>query len=152
MKAGNHLDVAARACGVNPNDFYHWLKMGENEILEYRKVKITGLNVVAWSKLSIYAKLFDVIDRAVAEFETKCVSAISDAGKKNYKAIAWLLERRHKERWADVSKLQVEQSGMVQHIVKVPAESKSVEVWEEEEAAIELANKQNGKELVASES
>ena len=148
VRAGNFLDVAARANGVSPNLFYKWLQAGEKEIIEYKKFKMRGIKAVSWDKLSMQARLFYEVDKAMAEFETNCVLTLNKHGEKNYKAILSILERRFRDRWADISKLQVEQTGEVVHIVKVPKESRTIEEWEMEEEAIAKANKQNGKELV----
>ena len=144
VRAGNHLDVAARAAGVHPNTFFSWLQRGEKEVEDYRTAKISGKSHHKWSELSLYAKLFDVVDKAVAQFEAKCVDAISNAGKKDWRAMAWLLERRHKVRWSEDKNLNVEQVGTIQHVVITPKECKTIEEWEQAEseaAALQAKNK-----------
>jgi hypothetical protein len=74
LRAGNHLDVAARASGFTVEQIDRWLARP---------------GVVA-----------NKIIQALAEWEVRGVTQIAQAAATNWQAAAWLLERQYPERWS----------------------------------------------------
>jgi len=72
------IETACRRAGIDKTTFYKWLKWGEEGKKRYKEFK-------------------EKIQRAEAEAETKLIMEISK--EQSWKAKAWLLERRFKERW-----------------------------------------------------
>ena len=92
LTAGSTKDVAAAAAGIAVPTFYDWLKRGEAE---------------PGSEFSEFSKK---VTRAIADAEMKLLSRVhnASAGKDaDWRAAAWILERRHPERWANIQRLQI---------------------------------------------
>lgn len=82
IRAGNYIEVAARAAGITDRTFYLWMEKGEA------------------SKSGIYYQFFQAIKDAEADAEAEMVASIKRHGLTNWQATMTLLERRHPERWA----------------------------------------------------
>lgn len=74
-----YIDTAADLAGIHRQSVYHWIKRGRRE---------PG---------SIYAAFSDAVKKVMAETESKHVQHIEV--EPQWQARAWLLERRHPERW-----------------------------------------------------
>lgn len=74
LKAGNYIEIAVRAIGVEIETFDELLR--EDEELRER------------------------VARARAEAEARSVASIANAARENWQAAAWLLERQYPERYA----------------------------------------------------
>lgn len=81
VRAGNTFEVAARASGISRATFYRWKQEGKKA-----------------GKGAKY-KLFVALELAEAECEAYWVGRIKLAGITDWKADAWMLERRHPGRW-----------------------------------------------------
>lgn len=86
VRTGATLDVAAAAAGINVGTLHKWRDRGE-----------TDLNA---AHDTIYARLVDELTRATAAGEVSLVRMIRSAGLTDWRAAAWLLERRAPSRWA----------------------------------------------------
>lgn len=100
VRAGNYLHVAAAFAGLSKETPIEWRKRGARDL---RKGQDT-----------VYAKFAQAVDQALAHAEVHSVAAIRSATKENWQAAAWLLERRHPDRWSkhvaiDLSKCTNEQ-------------------------------------------
>jgi len=80
IRAGNYMEVAARAAGVDKATLYRWLEKG---------AKTSG----------VYRDFRDAIETADADSEAESVKTIVEAGRRNWKAAMTYLERRHPDRW-----------------------------------------------------
>ena len=85
IKAGNYLHVAAAFAGVSKDTYFDWMKRGARDIRAGRE--------------TVYARFSAGVDQALAHAEVHSVAAIRGATKENWQAAAWLLERRHPDRW-----------------------------------------------------
>jgi hypothetical protein len=74
LRAGNHLDVAARAAGLKVEWIDRWLE----------RPGLIGNQIL----------------KAMAEWEVRGVTQIAQAASTNWQAAAWLLERQYPERWS----------------------------------------------------
>lgn len=81
LRAGGYDETAANAAGISRQQFYEWLKRGRNGDRPY-DLFLAG------------------VEEARAEGESRNVMLIAKAAQSNWQAAAWLLERRHPERWA----------------------------------------------------
>lgn len=85
---GNYVETACLLAGIAKKTFYNWLKMGQEE---------TG---------GIHAKFLHAIEKAAAWSEARDLNAIGAAGRSNWQARAWRLERRFPERYGRFVKFQ----------------------------------------------
>jgi len=103
LRSGNYLDTAAALAGCHPDSLKTWLRDGSRD---------TAGQTPA-------GKLWARISAAMAEAEAVDVARMTAAAKRDWRAAAWVLERRWPERW----------SQKLQHHVQAPAVSPGVTVW-----------------------
>lgn len=85
IRAGNTVEVAADAAGINRATFFDWMDRGTRTAARDRP----------------YREFREQVERARAEAETILVAQIQKAARAgSYRAASWLLERRFPERWA----------------------------------------------------
>lgn len=82
VRGGNYIETAAAFAGIDKVTFYDWMKQG------------------AAGKSPEMVKFSNSIKKALAESEVIPLSRIAEAGRSNWQAEAWRLERRFPERWA----------------------------------------------------
>lgn len=85
VRAGNYLETAAAACGLSVSTVRDWIRKGQR----------------AGS-----GPLFDLarrIEVAQGESEALDVNKLLQHGQKDWRALAWRLERRFPERWREVA-------------------------------------------------
>jgi len=86
LAAGNYHETTASAVGISAKTFYQWLRRGAPD---------GHPNDIA------YRDFRERVERAISEGEARNVALIARAASNdNWQAAAWLLERRHPERWA----------------------------------------------------
>lgn len=90
LVAGNQYRPACAFAGIHYHTFLNWMKQGE-----------------AATK-GEFVDFLDSVQRAVAQGEIASVAKIKRAEDEDWRAAAWMLERRHPERWANTQKVQVE--------------------------------------------
>lgn len=102
IRRGLHLDTAARLAGIDPSTFWRWMKYGEE------------------GRSQTYRNFYKAVKEAEAEAEERLVGHIESAALKCWQAAAWILERRHPERWARTDRLiaQHTHAGTVEVVVK----------------------------------
>jgi transposase len=88
LRGGVPLDTAARLVGVEDVDVRVWRNRSQ--------LKVRG-----------YALFDDECRRAQAEGEAILLSRVTDAGKGNWRAATWLLERLYPERYGPRSALDL---------------------------------------------
>jgi transposase len=86
VEAGNFLDTAAATVGIAKSTLFLWLRRGARE---RRKGAQTEL-----------AHFSAEMEMAEARAETRNVLIVGMAAEKQWQAAAWMLERRHRERWS----------------------------------------------------
>lgn len=82
LKAGNYIETACAVVGVGRSTYYDWIKRA-NEATRQNK----------------YTRFRDAVNKAQAWAEARLVAIISRQAEKSWTAAAWLLERRHTEKW-----------------------------------------------------
>jgi len=100
IRKGNYIDNAAAMAGITESSYYLWIERGEADIEA--------------GKTTTYSEFSEAIKRAKAEGEQIDLDLIADAaGKGNWQAAAWRLERRFPSKWGKQDKLQLEHSGKI---------------------------------------
>jgi len=90
IAAGNYLKVACAYAGISYSTYRNWMVQGEQ------------------TTKGQYRKFFEEVNEAIAEAEVVSVARIKKAENRDWRAAAWLLERRHPERWANTHRIQQE--------------------------------------------
>jgi len=91
---GVSIEAAAEAAGISRGTFYNWLKVGGKE--------------GAAPEFAQFAA--DVIEaQAIAELHLVRImrQAATEGGPGDWRAAAWLLARRHPDRWSEKRQLEV---------------------------------------------
>jgi len=83
IKMGNFVEVACETVGINKSTFYDWIKKGKNS--NHSKNK--------------YRKFREAVVQAMAQSEAMNVALITKQSKYNWRAAAWILSRRHPDKW-----------------------------------------------------
>lgn len=82
VRAGLRYKEAAQVAGIDESTFYNWKKRG------------------AQAKSGLYFEFYQALKRAEAEGEFALIARIQqEASNGTWQAAAWILERRHPERW-----------------------------------------------------
>lgn len=90
---GATREVAAAAAGVGESTLYQWLKKGRDG-------------------LEPYVEFAEAIEKADAEGELSNIRTIKSASASTWQAAAWLLERKHPERWGRRDRMDVTQMNL----------------------------------------
>lgn len=85
---GATREVAASAAGVGESTLYQWLKKGRDGV-------------------EPYVEFAEAIEKADAEGELSNIRTIKTASTSTWQAAAWLLERKHPERWGRRDRMEV---------------------------------------------
>ena len=92
VRAGSYAVTAAAACGINRATYFRWLNRGEKQTR------------------GPYRDLHDAIKRAEAECELRCLMHINKAALGDWRANAWLLERRWPARYGPQVRVTMEKT------------------------------------------
>lgn len=79
LREGNTQQYAAQHNGITKQTYYNWLKRGEESKTQSGK----------------YFDFFDAVKKAQEEGKKTLIQGIQEHGKKNWQALAWLLERMY---------------------------------------------------------
>ena len=85
IRKGATFEAAAGAAGVSVDTIHEWRRRGAGKDDRPRTARL--------------AEFARAIERAMAEAEIRCVGAIGKASSRQWQAAAWLLERRHPDRY-----------------------------------------------------
>jgi transposase-like protein len=88
IKLGMTMTDSARAAGVNPRTLYSWL--------DKAKAGKPG-----------YEEVADLLEHDRAVGQAALAQRIAKASDSDWRAAAWILERRHTETWGRADKLQL---------------------------------------------
>lgn len=81
VRDGNLPEVSARVSGISSSTFYSWMDRGRKGVLPY-------------------SEFSETIERACAEAHVMAVDSLLKIGReKDWRALAWWLERRFPEHW-----------------------------------------------------
>lgn len=108
LEEGNYREVAADCVGVPATTISKWMRKG--------KLYPNG----------VYGTFRQAVLKAEREAERRCVRALIAAGSEDWKANAWYLERKFRDRWGKTEKVELTgaKGGPVQHEVELtPSEA-----------------------------
>lgn len=74
LKAGNYLETASAVAGIDPKNLRAWIRKGARGIEPYRQFA-------------------EDVDQAMAESEGAALAMLRAHGRKDWRALAWWLER-----------------------------------------------------------
>ena len=83
LEKGNYVETACALAGISKQTFYNWRNRGNTQ------------------KSGKYRGFLDAVEKAIATAEIADLKIIDQAAQKNWRAAAWLLERRSPERWGN---------------------------------------------------
>ena len=82
VKSGNYIETACVMVGIGRSTYYDWIKKANDSIESNR-----------------YTKFRDNVRKAQAWAEARDIFIISRHAENNWRAAAWLLERKYPQRW-----------------------------------------------------
>lgn len=92
IRAGNYKNTACAWAGISETTLQNWMKKGR----------------AATDDKDPYARFLAGLNEAIATAEVHNVAIVQKAAEKNWQASAWMLERRHPERWSRNDKQRIE--------------------------------------------
>ena len=102
IKAGNYNDVAAQAVGITESTFYDWMKKGEDGYSE------------------IYTEFSKAVKEAGAFSEAHYLELIRKAAQEtSWQAAAWVLERKHKDKWGRAVTVEGNQDKPINNVMTI---------------------------------
>lgn len=99
IRSGSYIEVAAAAAGIARRTYYLWMERGDPAGSEPANAP--------------YRAFRGRVEQALAEGEARNVAVIASAANDNWQASAWLLERRHPQRWARASQREKDEPAAV---------------------------------------
>lgn len=93
LKLGNYQETAAAAAGIDARTLRKWLHRGASREEEP------------------YASFAVSVLEAEASAESRHVATLYSASREDWRAAAWILSRKHSERWGDKVQQLIEVSG-----------------------------------------
>lgn len=115
LGSGAHLSTAASYAGVSPSTLSKWIKEGQRlrEVLEAVRSDPDDTREPSPQEWELIW-LTEELEAAEAKAEHGLVEIVQGAAQEEWKAAAWLLERRFKERWARRSEMTGADGGALQ--------------------------------------
>jgi hypothetical protein len=96
IRAGFPLTLAAVYGGISRSTLYDWLRRGE------RVAEADEMGIAIPDEDFPFAEFTIAVQKALAEWESEQLQAIAEAGKTDWRASAWLLERRFPQEYGRV--------------------------------------------------
>jgi len=93
--AGSHYEPACAYVGICYGTFRMWMQRGQG----------THKNRKPSQE---YVDFVEAVQGAEAKGELSAIASIRGASKDDWRAAAWMLERRHSDRWASTQKVKVQ--------------------------------------------
>lgn len=94
ISQGNYAQTVFQMLGIPESTWYGWLQRGRES-----------------ERRNVYSEFSEAVKKAEAAAELRAVSGIVAAGRRNWTAFAWYLERKYPDRWGRRDKIQQEISG-----------------------------------------
>ena len=105
LESGAYFETAAAFAGIAKSTFYLWLRRGEREIQRREQGKEPR------AEEDVFVDFKYIINEKLATFEIDLLSTIKNAGNKDWRAPAFLLERRFSNRYSRVERTQLSVEG-----------------------------------------
>lgn len=127
MQLFQYVESFARYIGVSPRTVNQWIGRGRAEIKRLNR----SARAKPRDSEMMYVRFTLAYDKALAQAELSSISTIKQAStttatrKGDWRAAAWLLERRHPDRWGDpFQRPPVEANGVHVRVTEVIIDNK----------------------------
>ncbi|MBD2076215.1 hypothetical protein H6F86_20510 [Phormidium sp. FACHB-592] len=90
LLAGNYIEPSCAYAGVSYVSVRNWMNKGEQ------------------ATSGEFRDFYSAVTNAIAQAEISTAAHIKGAGKDDWRASAWLLERRHPDRWSNTQRVKIE--------------------------------------------
>lgn len=120
-KEGHYANTVAELIGISENCYYRYLNKGQeiaDRIEKEEEEELQEETPITPDEL-LYYQFYQSIKRANAEAEQEALSRIQKAGKRNWQANAWFLERRFPNRWRMRQEQDVTVSTTKEHMDRI---------------------------------
>lgn len=107
LKMGNYIETAAAFGGIDPSTFYRWLKRGKLHI--QKTIQNPQYQIPEYEKR--YVRFKRNVDQALAEAEIRELQIIMMAANEDWRAAAWILERRYPDKWGKKNRHEITGQG-----------------------------------------
>jgi len=94
VRTGSHYEQACIEAGITFTTFRNWIKRGE------------GTHPTE-SQTPEHIQFFEEAMRAEVTGEISLIATVRKAAASDWRAAAWILERRHSDRWANTQRLEI---------------------------------------------
>jgi len=95
LRVGNYVETACWKLKIHKTTFYAWLRKGDEDI-------------EAGNDATLEAKLSYAVSQGMADFENDSLKLLEKAARKDWRAVAWRLERKVPRKWGPKSALKIE--------------------------------------------
>lgn len=94
LLTGLYVEQAVVLAGISRRTFYAWHQRGSLDREANRE--------------SVYRAFFEEVERAKTDHERLSLHRINRSGKTDWRAMAWVLERKYPDRWGPKAKLLID--------------------------------------------
>jgi hypothetical protein len=109
-----YLESVGDVLGVSRLTWRGWVKRGAKE-----SARLSQPGARPRSRESIYLQFFNTYKKALAQAEADSLERVRQAGMTQWQAAAWLLERRHPQRWSANRRELVRLSAQVAELMRL---------------------------------
>ena len=119
---GSNIKDACAIVDIHVQSFYSWMGRGRNEMQRIYDLDQAGISSDVLLDEEDYLYFFELIEKAKPIRKMSLIERIQTAGKSQWQANAWLLERLHPDEFG--RKVKVEHSDWRTEIIKLISEGK----------------------------
>lgn len=103
LQAGNFITTAARAAGIGERTFYDWMNRGRREL-----ERCDATECQPDEREAPFVAFYQTIGETQAAAEETLVTIVRNAAVDTWQAGAWLLERKHPDRYGAQRRVMVQ--------------------------------------------
>ncbi len=100
ISAGNYIETAAAYAGITKSSLFKWLRRGAQERDRCENGGRARIREAPFREFVI------LVEKAMADSETRDVALIATAAATQWQAAAWRLERKYPHRWGRRERLE----------------------------------------------
>ncbi len=129
LSEGNYIMTACELCGIDPKSYHNWYNRGRDEL-----DRIAEEGGKPRKREQPFVHFFHEVTRANAEAERRMLEIVVTAAvdEKDVRAAQWYLARKHPEKWAKRSSLDLSVDASPAVFLFVPEEHEISDAEEEE--------------------
>lgn len=122
LQLGAYRQTAAQYAGISDSTLQDWLLLSRTALADGEDGTRAMVNREEYEKdpegvvpilepVTRFAQLFGAVEDAEASAEVRSLGQIQEAAQSAWQAAAWILERKHRDRWGRPTTLQVSGPG-----------------------------------------